>query len=249
MWVSLCLGGVLLLAALSSLAAPPPSPLTLTTARGGGEEEEGVRGKKGRGRENEWITEWIALCVRPCSLVVGLGYADVLCSDCSLCRPTWIYIFTQGVFVTHPFGFFLHSKSLCFLSFFFSSLFAVSMTAFLNLLPQMWITLLNGVHQIECTRLYKYLFPPSLCAFYSWIEICSGVRGSFRKYLFSTPLPATSAFSSSTVSPLRPVFCPSKCSCLSHSPPWGQARTHLSPNRTETVSAGACVESVQAWRR
>lgn len=37
MWVSLCLGGVLLLAALSSLAAPPPSPLTLTTARGGEE--------------------------------------------------------------------------------------------------------------------------------------------------------------------------------------------------------------------
>lgn len=187
--------------------------------------------------------------MRPCSLVVGLGYADVLCSDCSLCRPTWIYIFTQGVFVTHPFGFFCIVRVFVFLSFFFSSLFAVSMTAFLNLLPQMWITLLNGVHQIECTRLYKYLSPPSLCAFYSWIEICSGVRGSFRKYLFSTPLPATSAFSSSTVSPLRPVFCPSKCSCLSHSPPWGQAHTHLSPNRTEIVSAGACVESVQAWRR
>lgn len=117
MWVSLCLGGVLLLAALSSLAAPPPSPLTLTTEGGGGE-EEGVRGKKGRGRENEWITEWIALCVRPCSLVVGLGYTDVLCSDCSLCRPTWIYIFTQGVFVTHPFGFFCIVRVFVFCLFF-----------------------------------------------------------------------------------------------------------------------------------
>lgn len=106
-------------AACCIIIACCPSPLTsYSNYRRGGEEEEGVRGKKGRGRENEWITEWIALCVRPCSLVVGLGYTDVLCSDCSLCRPTWIYIFTQGVFVTHPFGFFCIVRVFVFCLFF-----------------------------------------------------------------------------------------------------------------------------------
>lgn len=70
-----------------------PSPLTSHSSNCGQrerEEEEGVRGRKGEGgRMNESLNE--LYCVRPCLHFVGLGYASVLYSNYSVCRPTCMF--------------------------------------------------------------------------------------------------------------------------------------------------------------
>lgn len=101
-----------------SLPLPPHLLLLQLRQRERGE-EEGVRGKKGReGGGNEWITEWIVLCVRPCLCFVGLGYASVLYSDYPVCRPTCVFLellFQRASLWWAPFWFFYIVRvSLCF---------------------------------------------------------------------------------------------------------------------------------------
>lgn len=122
---------------------------------------------------NESLNELYCVCGH--ALFAGPGYCHVLCSNYSLCRPAWIYVFSEGVFVIGPLGF-QHRERL-----FVLSPWCTRHDSIL-VLAAVIVRCIGALYM----HMYLYIFSPVCIFFPPRVGKCSDVRGSVHKYLLST---------------------------------------------------------------